>query len=106
MVQSNQFGGMSKDDPNAHIAYFLEVCDLYKINGVSEDAVRLRVFPFSLRDKAKEWLNSLPPGMTKNHCMKLGRGSRRCRGNVHIMVYRFGCKSLHFIMGLFQTIGQ
>ncbi|KAL5574885.1 hypothetical protein UlMin_016584 [Ulmus minor] len=62
MVQSNQFGGMSKDDPNAHIAYFLEVCDLYKINGVSEDAVRLRVFPFSLRDKAKEWLNSLPPG--------------------------------------------
>ncbi|KAL5539915.1 hypothetical protein UlMin_043054 [Ulmus minor] len=33
-VQSNQFGGMSKDDPNAHIAYFLEVCDLYKINGM------------------------------------------------------------------------
>ncbi|KAL5545248.1 hypothetical protein UlMin_009032 [Ulmus minor] len=62
MVQSNQFGGMSKDDPNAHIAYFLEVCDLYKINGVSEDAIRLRVFPFSLRDRAKEWLNSLPPG--------------------------------------------
>ncbi|KAL5554822.1 hypothetical protein UlMin_042223 [Ulmus minor] len=61
MVQSNQFGGMSKDDPNAHIAYFLEVCDLYKINGVSEDVVRLRVFPFSLWDKAKEWLNSLPP---------------------------------------------
>ncbi|KAL5549438.1 hypothetical protein UlMin_004669 [Ulmus minor] len=62
MVQSNQFGGMSKDDPNTHIAYFLEVCDLYKINGVFEDAVRLRVFPFSLRDRAKEWLNSLPPG--------------------------------------------
>ncbi|KAL5542568.1 hypothetical protein UlMin_010278 [Ulmus minor] len=60
MVQSNQFGGMSKDDPNAHIAYFLEVCDLYKINGVSDDAVRLRVFPFSLRDRAREWLNSVP----------------------------------------------
>ncbi|KAL5570763.1 hypothetical protein UlMin_020360 [Ulmus minor] len=53
---------MSKDDPNAHISSFLEVCDLYKINGVSEDAVRLRVFPFSLQDRAKEWLNSLPPG--------------------------------------------
>ncbi|KAL5558299.1 hypothetical protein UlMin_034510 [Ulmus minor] len=62
MVQSNQFGGMSKDDPNAHIAYFLEVCDLYKINGVSDDAVRLRVFPFSLRDRAREWLNSVPSG--------------------------------------------
>ncbi|KAL5548049.1 hypothetical protein UlMin_003280 [Ulmus minor] len=62
MVQSNQFGGMSKDDPNAHIAYFLEVCDLYKINGVSDDAIRLRVFPFSLRDRAREWLNSVPSG--------------------------------------------
>ncbi|KAL5549392.1 hypothetical protein UlMin_004623 [Ulmus minor] len=52
MVQANQFGGMSKDDPNSHISYFLEVYD----------AIILRVFPFSLRDKAKEWLNSLPPG--------------------------------------------
>ncbi|KAL5574402.1 hypothetical protein UlMin_023999 [Ulmus minor] len=62
MVQANHFGGMLKDDPNAHISSFLEVCDLCKINGVSEDAVRLRVFPFSLQDRAKEWLNSLPPG--------------------------------------------
>ncbi|KAL5581832.1 hypothetical protein UlMin_014274 [Ulmus minor] len=62
MVQANQFGGMSKDDPNSHISYFLEVCELFKHNGVSDDAIRLRVFPFSLRDKAKEWLNSLPPG--------------------------------------------
>ncbi|KAL5540977.1 hypothetical protein UlMin_043774 [Ulmus minor] len=34
MVQANQFGGMSKDDPNSHISYFLEVCDLYKQNGM------------------------------------------------------------------------
>ncbi|KAL5538589.1 hypothetical protein UlMin_045511 [Ulmus minor] len=61
MVQANQFGGMSKDDPNSHISYFLEVCELFKHNGVSDDAIRLRVFLFSLRDKAKEWLNSLPP---------------------------------------------
>ncbi|KAL5559360.1 hypothetical protein UlMin_035571 [Ulmus minor] len=40
MVQSNQFGGMSKDDPNAHIAYFLEVCDLYKINGRFKEMLR------------------------------------------------------------------
>ncbi|XP_075473922.1 uncharacterized protein LOC142504974 [Primulina tabacum] len=31
-------------------------------NGVSDDAVRLRLFPFSLRDKAKSWLNCLPVG--------------------------------------------
>ena len=28
---------------------------------MSDDAVRLRLFPFSLRDRAKTWLNTLPP---------------------------------------------
>uniref|UniRef100_A0A803MK16 Retrotransposon gag domain-containing protein n=1 Tax=Chenopodium quinoa TaxID=63459 RepID=A0A803MK16_CHEQI len=27
-----------------------------KLNGVTDDAIRLRLFPFSLRDRAKEWL--------------------------------------------------
>lgn len=60
MVQSNQFRGSAHEDPNAHFASFLELCDLIKYNGVFEDAIRLRFFPFSLRDKAKMWLNSIP----------------------------------------------
>ncbi|KAH9744682.1 hypothetical protein KPL70_003808 [Citrus sinensis] len=63
MIQTSvQFAGMPNDDPNAHIANFLEICDTFKQNGVSDNAIRLRFFPFSLRDKAKEWLNSLPTG--------------------------------------------
>ena len=61
MIQTSvQFGGFSTDDPNTHITNFLEICDTFKHNGVSDDAIRLRLFPFSLRDKAKSWLNSLP----------------------------------------------
>ena len=29
---------------------------------MTEEAIRLRLFPFSLRDQARAWLNSLPPG--------------------------------------------
>ena len=46
---------------NAHILNFLEVCDTVKYNWVSDDAIRLRLFPFSLKKKAKHWLISEPP---------------------------------------------
>ncbi|XP_073120441.1 uncharacterized protein [Henckelia pumila] len=63
MVQNTvQFGGMTIDDPYAHQNFFLEICDTFKIKGVSDDAICLRLFPFSLRDKAKAWLTNLPAG--------------------------------------------
>src|SRR5262249_32379838 len=57
-----QFGRLPSEDPNAHIASFLEIYDTFKSNRVSNDAIRLRLFPFSLRDRAKGWLNTLPNG--------------------------------------------
>ncbi|XP_021773579.1 uncharacterized protein LOC110737543 [Chenopodium quinoa] len=42
--------------PFSHIDSFLEKCDTIKLNDVTDDAIRLRLFPFSLRDRAKEWL--------------------------------------------------
>ena len=60
MVQNNQFRGLQGEDPYAHILTFLNVCATFKINGVTDDAIRLRLFPFSVKDKAQLWLASLP----------------------------------------------
>ncbi|XP_073061663.1 uncharacterized protein [Primulina eburnea] len=62
MVQQNQFGGAATADPHLHLRTFLEITDTVKINGVSDEIIRLRLFPFSLRDQARSWLQSLPLG--------------------------------------------
>jgi len=60
MVQQSLFSESPLEDPNLHLLVFLEVCDTLKLNGVSNDAIRLHFFPFSLRDKARDCLRSLP----------------------------------------------
>lgn len=62
MVLANKFGTLTNYDPNFHLATFCEMCDTFKMNFVSDDAILLLLFPFSLRDKAKALLQSLPVG--------------------------------------------
>ena len=37
-----------------------------KLNGVNLDVIKLQLFPFSLRDIAVSWFESLPYGLVKN----------------------------------------
>ncbi|KAG7559359.1 Retrotransposon gag domain [Arabidopsis thaliana x Arabidopsis arenosa] len=72
MVQGNKFHGLPMEDPLDHLDEFDRLCTLTKINGVSEDGFKLRLFPFSLGDKAHQWEKSLPQGSITswNDCKK------------------------------------
>ena len=53
MVQANLFCGKANEDASAHLQQLLELCSTFVIKGVSQDAIRLRLFPFSLLGRAK-----------------------------------------------------
>ncbi|XP_014503156.1 uncharacterized protein LOC106763483 [Vigna radiata var. radiata] len=60
LVKSNHFNGLSNESPYYHLTTFNEICNTVKINGVSDEAIKLSLFPFSLEGNAKMWLNSFP----------------------------------------------
>lgn len=55
-----QLRGHPNKDPYAHITNFLEISDILKMNAIEDNAIWFKFFPFSLKDKSKVWLNSLP----------------------------------------------
>ncbi|XP_074572638.1 uncharacterized protein LOC141829123 [Curcuma longa] len=57
-----KFQGLSGEDPNRHLHEFHIVCSTMKPQGISEEDIKLRAFPFSLTGVAKDWLYYLPTG--------------------------------------------
>ena len=55
------FHGMESENPYAHIKEFEDVCNTFQEGGTAIKLMRLKLFPFTLKDKAKIWLNSLRP---------------------------------------------
>src|SRR5664279_537137 len=60
LITREQFGGSAMEDASMHLHDFVEICDMQKFKNVESDILKLKLFPFSLRGKAKEWLHSLP----------------------------------------------
>ncbi|CAN6552281.1 unnamed protein product [Malus baccata var. baccata] len=57
-----KFHGLSMDDPNKHLKEFEVGCSSMTLVNVDGSILKMKAFPFSLMDKAKDWLYELAPG--------------------------------------------
>ncbi|GJT64898.1 MAK10-like protein [Tanacetum coccineum] len=63
LVQNGcSFHGLWSEDPNQHLKDFLKLVDSLDLDGENRERTRLRLFQFSLRDQASNWLERLPTG--------------------------------------------
>ncbi|PIN09707.1 hypothetical protein CDL12_17709 [Handroanthus impetiginosus] len=59
------FRGLENEDPHKHLKELHVVCSSMKPQGVTDEQIKLRAFPFLLADKAKDWLFYLPPSSVR-----------------------------------------
>ena len=59
------FHGLSHEQPMDHIAHFEDLVLSIKANGVSEDYLLCKLFPYSLAGEATSWLKQLKAGLLK-----------------------------------------
>ncbi|GJT24747.1 MAK10-like protein, partial [Tanacetum coccineum] len=56
------FHRLRSEDPNQHLKDFLKLMDSLDLDSENRERTRLRLFQFSLRDQASNWLERLPAG--------------------------------------------
>ncbi|CAN6685808.1 unnamed protein product [Malus baccata var. baccata] len=57
-----KYHGLSMEDPNKHLKEFEVICSSMTPVNVDGNILKMKAFPFSLMDKAKDWLYELAPG--------------------------------------------
>ena len=62
MVQQHQFTDHPSEDRNKHMGRFMRMANTVKLYGVRPEVIKLQLFPFSLRDVAATWFDSLQVG--------------------------------------------
>ena len=50
LVMQDQFSGTPNEDGASHLNTFVELCDMQNKKDVDNDVVKMKLFPFSLRD--------------------------------------------------------
>ncbi|XP_026378586.1 uncharacterized protein LOC113273028 [Papaver somniferum] len=55
------FRGVNAENPYHHVRDFEDICGTLRFDQMPKESLKLRLFPFSLKEKAKSWLNALQP---------------------------------------------
>nr|GEV09295.1 DNA-directed DNA polymerase [Tanacetum cinerariifolium] len=61
LVQTNKFHGFERDNPHTHISNFKRMTATLKYRDVSNDAIKLMLFPYPLEGAARIWYEKEPP---------------------------------------------
>nr|GEW66449.1 hypothetical protein [Tanacetum cinerariifolium] len=61
LVQANKFHGFERDNPHTHISNFKRMPATLKYRDVSNDTIKLMLFPYSLEGAARIWYEKEPP---------------------------------------------
>ena len=66
LIQNNLFYVLPNEDPYAHFATYIQICNTIRLAGVLADAIRLSLFSFSLSEEAKRWFHSFKGNSLKS----------------------------------------
>ena len=55
MVQNHSYSGKEDENPYLHLRDFEQTCDCLHIAGMSDETLRWKLFPFSLKGRARTW---------------------------------------------------
>ena len=60
------FHGLPSEDPLTFVREFYTTIQTFPLNGLTEDELRMRCFPYTLKDRAKMWFINLLEGSLAN----------------------------------------
>ena len=58
-IMDARYAGDGSVHPSAHLLKLTELCELFKVAGLSQEEIMKKLFPLSLKDNAKEWYELL-----------------------------------------------
>jgi hypothetical protein len=60
LVRELSFSGLSSKNPDHHLYEFEQLCSRFALASMTQDVLRWKFFPFSLKGKAEQWYTSAP----------------------------------------------